>query len=153
MSGPLDHSPADIIRRLLIRLGHGTLPTDSGNWPIYIAILPSKPDKLLVVTDTAGIQQGNFHIGEAQESHGIQVTVRSTDHENGFQKAREIAVALDEVTNTTIGLSGPTGTGTTDYTIYSITKVSGPLPLGTETPESKRRLFTINSRVALVQSP
>src|SRR5688572_21893255 len=39
--GPLAHSPADILRHLLIDLGYGETPPEPGNqatWPIFVSV-------------------------------------------------------------------------------------------------------------------
>ena len=97
MSGSLVHSPADIIRTLLVDLGLGTLPEDSGSWPIYLANTPDSPDSTITVTDTASRKTGRTQFdGQIQEHHGFQVAIRDANHKDGYEKADAIKVALDE---------------------------------------------------------
>lgn len=148
MSGSLTHSPANIIRYLLISEGLGTLPTDSGSWPVYYSNEPGTPDSVITLYDTAGRIDGHSQIdGRVIEHHGIQVRVRCANPENGYAKARAIAVALDE----DVSFSGVT-ISTSTYTVYAVTRSSDVLSLGKETPTSKRNLFTVNATVALRQT-
>lgn len=150
MPGTLTHSPADVIRRLLIQLGHGTTPEDSGEWPIYVATEPDSPDNAITLYDTAGINQGDHMIdGERQEKHGFQVRIRGWDHTTGYTKAREIAVGMDQnVDRTSATVPDSTGAGVS-YTVWSITRSSDVLSLGRDTPQSKRHIFTINAVTSL----
>lgn len=153
MSGSLSHSPADVVRKLLIDLGFGTDPDDSDDWPIYIAREPNAPDSVITIYNTAGVKEGRVMIGgEIQEHHGIQIRLRDNDHQNGFIKARELAVALDEsVALNSVSLDDIVGTGTSVYKVYAISRTSGPLAAGRE-PSSERNIFTINATVALLQT-
>jgi hypothetical protein len=154
MSGPLTHSPADVLRRLLISLGHGTAPSADGLWPIYTGTLPDSPDSALLITDTAGISQGRFqNDGETQESHGIQILVRDGKSTDGFEKARAVGVALDEsIRLNSVTLADNTGTGNSTYLVYMAGTRSGPFAIGQEKPGSKRHLFTINALMKLRQT-
>lgn len=154
MSGPLTHSPADILRRLLISLGHGTAPSDDGLWPIYTGTLPDSPDSAVLITDTAGTSEGRRqHDGETQEKHGIQILLRDGNRPDGFEKARAIGVALDtSIRLDTVTLANNTGTGDSTYLIYMVGTRSGPFALGQEKPGSKRYLFTINALMKLRQT-
>ena len=148
MSGTLTHSPADVVRNLLIGLGFGTTPSDAGSWPIYVASEPNTPDSVITVFDTVGTDSGReMVLGERQEHHGIQIRIRDAEHADGYTKARVIAVALDEtIVNNTSNVSS------TGYTVYAITRTSDVLAIGKETPTSKRSIFTINALVALRQN-
>ena len=147
MSGSLTHSPADIIRQLLTDLGQGTLPSATTDWPIYFSQEPNSPDEVITIYDTTGIKNGRTMVdGEVHEHHGFQVRIRAGQYATGFTKARAIAIAMDEsVRNTTVTLDAST------YKVYSITRVSGPLSIGTDVPTSKNDLFTTNAVAAIRQ--
>ncbi len=153
MSGSLEHSPEDIIRNLIIDLGHGTAPSAGGSWPVKVAQEPNEPDSVITVYGTAGVLQGKFQIdGEVQEHYGIQIRVRDARHYSGYGKANDIAVGLDAVLNQVVEVGTDAGTGgSTNYTVYAVSRRSGPLAIGTE-PESKRRIFTINVVCAIRQA-
>lgn len=156
MSGSLTHSPADVIRNLIIDLGdgtaHGSGSTPVGDWPVYVGQEPNSPDSLITCYDTAGETQGKTQIdGQVQERYGVQIRVRDANFHDGQKKAREIAVALDPVTLTSVEVGEDAGTGGDTYLVMNVTRRSGPLSLGKNVTTSKLNLFTINVVVALQQ--
>lgn len=146
MPGLLQHSPAAIVRRLLINKGAGTDPTDKQAWPVFDSGEADKPDSAITVYDTEGHLQGREMIeGETHDFHGIMVQVRAAGHSAGYAKARAIAVLFDKsIYWNTIDI------GTSKYTIQSIGRTSDVLALGKE-PGTKRNLFTINALATLRQ--
>ncbi len=153
MSGSLTHSPADVIRNLIIDLGDGTAPSDAGAWPVYVGSEPNAPDNLITCYDTAGEIQGHSQIdGEVQEDYGVQIRVRGDDFHGGQAKARAIAVALDAATLKVVRVGDVAGTGDETYIVMSATRRSGPLSLGKDVTTSKLNVFTINYTVAMQQS-
>ena len=146
MPGILKHSPANILRWLLIDLNLGTNPASGGSWPIFTESEPNTPDDCLSIYDTAGAQNGRTGPdGERQEHHGVQIRVRAGVAKAGFLKARTLALALDS----TIYQDGIVVEGTS-YQVQNTTRTSDVLPLGKE-PTSKRSLFTINSLISVRQ--
>ncbi len=151
MSGTLAHSPADVVRHLLVDLGGGVLgggavPWTGGAWPIYVSSEPDDPDSVITIFDTAGITQGRIFQGEIQEHQGFQVRVRDANHVDGYTKANALAVLLDESSdrvNVTFA--------STNYFVHAITRTTGVLVLGKNVPIDKRNVFTINAIVALRQ--
>lgn len=145
MSGSLTHSPAEIIRQLLVDLALGT---DDGTWPVKFATEPNSPDNVITVYNTAGRSDGRVQNGgERQEHHGFQVRIRSTSEAVGYTRARLIAVALDEsVLLTTVTVSSST------YLIQSISRTGDILSLGKNHPETNLNLFTINALASLRQT-
>lgn len=152
MTGALTHSAAVIIQQLLIDLGLGTDPGDDDDWPVYAYRAPDTPDEMISVHNTTGIHQGRLQInGEVVERYGFNIAIRDNVPETGYEKARAIAVALDESVNLrTVTITEVVGTATQAYTVYSISRASGPIDAGRE-PTSGRNLFTINATVALKQ--
>lgn|SRR3990167_993558 len=142
--GPLIHSPADVLRRVLITLGHGVNPPLT-TWPIYAAGEPNTPDNCITVYDTEGRNDGRSMIdGEQWEHYGVQVRIRSTTHKVGYAKAQAIAEALDQEIYDEVETID-----TTTYLLHSVSRTSRVLALGKDTPNSKRTLFTINALVSL----
>lgn len=144
MSGTLVHSPADIIRRLLIQKSLGAAPP-STSWPIYATNEPDSPDNVVTVYDTDGVGHGRTGPDrERQEHHGIQIRIRSTTPDGGYAKARAIAVACDSaISYDTVVIGAQT------YQVQVVTRTGDVIPLGKEVAASKRSLFTINAIVAL----
>ena len=150
MSGLLDHSPADIIRYLLINLGHGCDPevgTNPGEWPIYVSMEPSSPDDVITVFGTTSVHQGRTQVdGEVQEREGIQIRVRCTNYPDGYEKIEQISIALDEdLYGTGVTIDNAT------YLVHAWSRTSGPIELGKQVPQTKRELFTLNGTITVKQ--
>lgn len=144
MAEALNHSPADVIRRVLIALGQGADPPATP-WPVYSSFEPGSPDNIITTFDTTGRDHGRTAPdSERQVHHGVQVRVRANSHGAGFQKARQIALALDGIYQYTITISGKT------YLLHSFNRTSEVVVIGKESPESRRSVFTVNGLVALM---
>lgn len=144
----LTHSPADIIRYLLVGLGGGVLPSAGGDWPIYVSQEPTTPDNVITLYNTAGIKDGRLMpTGEVQEHPGVQIRVRATDDNTGWTKAEALAILLDETV-----LINQVNISTSVYIVYSVSRSPGPLVLGKEVADSKRDLFTINITTSIRQT-
>lgn len=154
MPGFLYHSPARIIAELLIGAGYGTDPerTIGGAWPIFVGREPDGPDEIIKVSFTQGKDFGDTADNERQEWYGIQIMVRANTEEEGFYKIQRIALFLDQVHRTLVDITQieAVGTGTTEYILNGITRTSNVLPLGTESLQSQRQLFTVNA-VAVIR--
>lgn len=140
-----DHSPADIIRHLLVNQDQGILPENwngvsRDEWPISCnAVLPN-PDRTIATIDTEGNDEGSFQWdGDLQGQNGVQFQIRADTFQQGWRKVNllfnftskgvyDVRVDIDETT----------------YLVHSITPTSDALPIGNETPTSKRQLFTLN---------
>lgn len=142
MPGILVHSPARIIRQLLVDLGLGSLPATGGiqaQWSIFVDNEPASPNEVITVTDTTGITFRKDAYGNRNEHHGFQVKVRGGTHEIAWEKANAIANALDQVTdNELVTISA------VEYCVASIKRPSPVIRMGPE-PGSTRRLFSINA--------
>lgn len=149
MPGPLTHSPADIVSRLLIQLGLGTEPPVApalpGLWPVYTANEPDSPDNCITVYDTAGIAGPRTNPdGERSEYEGIQVRIRGATYPAGWAKAKSIAVALDETI-----LEEYLSFESSAYLIHHLVR-NNVLSLGNP-PDSNRYLFSINAVLSVRQ--
>ena len=144
MSGALTHSPADIVRNLLINLGLGTTPSVSGSWHIYSDLEPGTPDSVITVYNTTSVIHGRrMTDGETNEHHGILIRIRDANPKSGYTKSRAIARSLDvDVFLNTVVFDSST------YTIQSISR-NDVFSIGKERPTSRRNLFTINAICAL----
>lgn len=134
------HSPADVIRQLLVSAGQGTEPEANGSWPAFSAGESDSPDNALFVRDTEGLDFGRAMFdGERQQFRGFQVTVRARTHDVGKVKAEALATYFDEtVYDDEVALDG------TGYVVHAVTRTSDVMYLGKEKPESARSLFVIN---------
>lgn len=151
MPGSLSHSVANVVAQLLVDLDHCTAPASDGSWPVYATREPDRPDDCVTVYNTTGIIGGrDTPTNERAEYNGFQVRIRGNDHETAYAKALAIALAFDSsVSKKTVTVSDRTGTGTSQYTVWSIKRTSDVLSLGAETPTSRRSVFTLNATISL----
>lgn len=148
MPGPLQHSPADIVRQLLIDSGWARDFVDEDtSWAVFEGAEPDLPDDCVTVYDTTGIDHGREGVaGERAESHGFQVRVRSKVKTDGFSKVREIAVGFDESVYLVV-----VHVDDVAYQVQSVKRVGEPAFIGYDAPRSKRSVFTLNSYISLRQ--
>lgn len=132
--------PADVVRQLLINLGLGGVLTAA--WPVFSAFLPEDPDNAICVYDTPGVLDGRLmRTGEQIEHPGVQVRVRGLGYRETFQKAANIALALDAQMPVEITFTDPA----TVVTIKNISRSGAVMPLGMEEGTRRRYNFTINA--------
>lgn len=122
MTGQMHHMPCDVIRQLIINLDLGTDPDDDLAWPVYAAHLPEMPDNAVCVYDTQGRQFGRDHnSGTTLENYGIQILVRCNNVVDGYKKAKNIMLALDnDVARDEVELEDDT------YLVHAVTR-TGPV--------------------------
>lgn len=140
------HSPAQVLRQLLVDLGYGSDPPLSGiapSWAIYATNEPPDPDETICIVDTIGLNGGRLANGEiAAPRPGVQVRVRSREHIAGWQRAYAIQQALAlEIYQKVVHL------GTANYLVWAIVNIGNILP--SREPDSNRRIFTINPLMVL----
>lgn len=143
----MNHSPADIVRTLLIAKGVGTDP-DSANpvWPIFADREPTSPDNVITVYNTPGRYNGRVMQGEVQGPEGIQVRIRAANSAKGWLKADEVHTMMAEGV-----LRDIVTIGAARYLVQAISRIGDVLPLGKESPTSQRNIFTINAVVTVTQ--
>lgn len=149
MSGLLSQPPSNVIQQMMIDLSLGVSPSSKplGSWPVYYSNEPSEPDNCLTVFDTEHVSDGRMMMdGEVNEHYGIQVKVRSSLFSSGNAKASTIATQFDSVLRRSVTITESSGVGSTlyHYLVHSLSRVSGPLHLGTQVDISRLHLFTIN---------
>ena len=141
-----DHSPADIVRWLMVRAGVGTDPTVSGAWPVWVSKEPTTPDNLIKVSDTQGVDGSRSMVdGDQIAWNGFQVMVRAVDHPTGWQKVNAIRTAFLTDANfkrTVVTVEGQR------YAVQAVVRVGQVIPLGEEKPVSSRNLFTLNAMLS-----
>lgn len=148
MAGSLSHSPADVIRRLLIALGAGSDPDAAvlGVWPVYVDLEPPAPDNVLTVYDTTPRVHGRTHpVGTTQLHYGVQVRIRATTTAVGWTKGNAITEVFDGM------YQDPITVGGTLYHVHAVHH-SGIIRVGKDSPTTKRSLFTINALTVLKQA-
>jgi hypothetical protein len=145
MSGPMNHSPADVLRNVLVGLSVGTLPNANSTWPISVDNELDTPDNTITVYDVGGRDAGrDMPTGHRTEYPGIQVRVRAKDFTTGYVKAQAIGIVLDQTINSTsITIEG------SSYTITCFHRSSNVISLGKDQPTTRRNLFTINGTMTI----
>lgn len=139
----LGHSPAYVLRTLLIELGVAVEPiigNETTSWQAFTSNEPDLPDDCITTTDTAGRLDGRLAIsGETVEHYGVQIKIRSSVFHDGWQKANEISTVLDDsVYQEALVIDS------SQYLIHAVTKSGGIANLGRDRPNGNRSLFTLN---------
>jgi len=137
----MNHTPAQVVRQLLINLGLGTA---TGTWPIHHSVLPPQPDDCIAVIDTEPFLFGRSHVtGQTLMIRGIQVMVRSANVVEGYRKCKDINVAFDEdVYRDEVTIEDSI------YLVQAISRLTAEIPIGWD-ETSKRRLYSTNVRVSV----
>ncbi len=154
----LRHSPAEVVRQLLVDEGlctdHGPALEAAAPWPAYATNEPDNPDDCVTVFDTQGQDDGRvMSDGQLQQHYGVQVRVRSASHGpvGGWRKAREIRTGLSkEVYRQDVTVTDEDGTASR-YMVHALTRIGMVLPIGRDKPSSHRDVYTINMTVVVVQ--
>ena len=141
------HTPADIIRELLIDKECGSSPDDMNNhpWPIFVAREPSTPDQNITVYNTQGVNHGRVQpTGEVIQHCGFQCLIRSFDTDIGYGKAEQIRVVLNEDVNRELVLIHRLGQADQEYIVQSCSQKSQINSLGKDRTNLDCYLFTLN---------
>lgn len=142
----MTHSPAHIIRQMLVDLGIGSDPdlATLGDWPCYDGAEPENPDDVITIYDTTGLQDGRAMFdGELLQHHGVQARIRGQDAPTAWAKADAVQTAFAQTVydeRVTIGANS--------YFVLCLGKISQVLAVGRE-PNSRRSVFTINAVAAI----
>lgn len=144
------HSPAQIIQEMLLNLGYGVRSNDGiaadSTYTIYATALPDSPDGVIVVYDTQGLDFGRTTPdSERQQHYGVQILVRGSRYQETYAMCQRMGLSLDTVYSQSVQVISPTAT----YLVHAVTRTGTVLPLGTDSPKSKRRLFTINATASI----
>lgn len=152
----LDHSPADIVRWLLVAksLGSAWNASPQLTWPVYAAGEPPKPDNVITIYDTTGISHGSVMTdGELQGHYGFQIMVRALDHPTGFAKANRIRATLAQsVDDVTVSIPHLTAAGSALYVVQNIAQIGDVISLGANVPNEKTFRFSLNAVVNVDQT-
>lgn len=125
----LTHSPAEILQQLLINKLEATDPADGLDWPVFVSVLPTRPENVLTCNDSDGRTQGRLQYSGKVPTHpGIQILLRSSNPNTGFAKLCSIGVTLTRsVVRELVTVEG------VDYTVHSLTQIGEVRSLGRET--------------------
>jgi hypothetical protein len=134
-------SPADIIYHFLTQS-----LSDPGQ--LFVAFFPDVPDEAVSIYDTAGKLDGRMmRTGEQIEHYGVQIQVRGKVYSETFDRARSIALLLDQVKKESIAVES-----SEVYVLHNVSRSGAIIPVGIETVNDRRRhLFTINMTITISQ--
>lgn len=144
----MTHSPAEIIRQLLLELGYVTLPESSEDWPCYVSSMPQGegvPNDVVCVTDTAGVQRTRTLNGRNHVAYGIQVRSRSLDYSSAYQRVSQIAEEFESVHRKFIMV------GDTVYWIDAIYQSGPAISMGQD--EQRLANCSLNITMSLLDVP
>ncbi len=154
----LDHSPPDILRWLLVRLGLGTDFRLNAAWPVHVAHEPDKPDSVITIYNGSGTDDGSVMQGELQGHYGFQIRIRAANHPTGWAKANTIRATLAEgvpasgQVGTLVVIDTPSSIGTKQYVVQNIAKLGDVIDLGVNVANEKTVLFTLNGVINVDQT-
>lgn len=140
----LTHTPAEIIRKAIVDLGYGTMPSAGQAWPASVFTEAASPDNFITVYNTTGrllarIQQ----TGEWEGSKAVMVRVRGQTPALASQKVEAIAAAFDQVfTLRSVTIAGRT------YLVHVVSRTGDPIDNGKE-PGGSRWIYTLNALVTI----
>lgn len=138
------HSPADITRHLLVNLGIGSLPGSDAEWPIYVGQQSNQPDNMMALFDRQGTNDGrSMTDGEVWGHNGIQMVLRSVSHPEGWAKIGQVVETLSRQSLVEVSISSHV------YLVWCFARIGDVLPLGKESPNSSRLLFSLNFLLSL----
>lgn len=143
----MDHSPAYIISEYLIGKGLLIIPGDSGDWPVYVGSLPDGNDidnEIVGCMDTTPVKDGRImSSGENIFHYGVQLVLRSTVYNTGWEKIEGLKSELELVNRNTVIISS------ISYRLDNITLSTGIVNIGQEEGSKRRELFSLNFIVTL----
>lgn len=148
----LERSPSEVVQQLLIDGGVCTEGGQGGAWPAFATSEPDDldglADEIVVTYDTQGIDDlRTMNDGKLYAHHGVQVLVRAATHGRGYGKASAIRAYLSESVRQTY----TTVAGDARYLVHAVTKIGDVIPIGRDSPTSKRLMFTVNVTVAMTK--
>lgn len=116
------HSPADILRNLMVNLGTCSLPTSNAEWPCYLDYYPVDPIQVIVFTDTKAKRGGRImRTGEVYDFPGVQAFIRSSDQQLAWRKCFLLCAMFDSIVSQIVPI------GDNSYVLENVSKQLGPI--------------------------
>ena len=142
----MSQSNAYILSEHAINMGWLTRPSEKGEWPVYVGLLPDgtgDPDDAVAYYDTAGILHGkSLKDGEVFKHSGLMVHVRSPDYLNAYDKADDLSNKLSALARVKAEIQGEM------FLIQSVTLTSDIAFMGISEVRNRRK-FSFNAIVSL----
>lgn len=146
----MNHSPAYIMSQFFIDEGIVIDPQDSGDWPIYVGVLPDDEnvkDDIVACMDTEPLKDGRlFDNGENIWHFGFQIMIRAINYNTAYDKADELSISCESIDRDEITI------GSTTYRLDNVSQTTGIIGLGQEDSSRRRQLFSVNFLVTLKET-
>lgn len=137
-------SPASIIASYLVSQAIVTVPSADSDWPMWISFIADTPDNATGIYNTPSTKDGRIlSSGSVIQHYGVEILLRATNEEVGWQKCNTIAGQLDSIDNTQV-----VGTNNT-YTVHNVTRIANINSIGLEQGTKRRNLFSMNFSVSI----
>lgn len=147
MSLVMAHSPADIIRNMLIALGIGTEPVDEGAWPVSAYSEKDTPDAVITVYNTPGVVDGKTGAtNDIFEHYGYQIRVRATKNPTAAVKIYQMDQTLGDVLMQQVNVDDKV------YIVCAVVRKGAIVDGGKESPTSQRNFYTLNAVSAIYRT-
>ena len=130
-----------IVANYLIGVASFSTPGGVGTWPLYKNSMPEVTVNCGCLYDTTPVGEGKTMAGSYTQHYGLQLGVRATVCDDGYEKLDTVATALDLVHNATVAIGGDT------YTILSFTRATSIILL--EQDEKRRYIHELNLVVSI----
>ena len=138
----MNHSPAEIMAKVLRDEGIFNAH-DSAVWPLWISFLPDTKAQGAALYDTSPERDTRVLAdGKSYWAWGLQLLVRSSGYQAGWQKAVEAATHFDTYGNEIVVMSEETDAD--EYHVDSIQLTTKVLPLGTDS-DTQMQMFSLNA--------
>lgn len=152
----MNHAPSEIIANLLVNANKAVfdpLQATGLKWPVFMAIVPDSPDKLITVYDTMGIKDGRLETGETIVHPGWQIMTRSLFPQSSYRMADMLFQWSDVVVNANVTMQAKTvDSMVIPLTVYQVIGLFKTGPILTAGQDEKRRfLFTLNGTTTIKQ--
>jgi hypothetical protein len=135
----LTDTPAAVLANYVTGLALMTVPSANGSWPLYISNMPDAPNNLGAIYNTTPSKDArSMEGGGIIQHYGVQIGIRCSVEETGWDKCNVLAGQLAAVHNAETILNGDT------YTIHNVSIIGGVNSLGKETGTKRRNMFTMN---------
>lgn len=160
MAGAIAYSQARIVQQLMIDSAQGSDPMHLPikPWPCYASNEPPDQDEIEIVYDTAGQEDGRDMItGQTFVHHGVQVLFRGPDHDKMWMQAnavknwmmRGVRMATATIKNGSAAYNPALGAHS--FLIWCFSKIRLIDVKGTQSPNTKRSVCSLNALVAIQQ--
>lgn len=144
----MTHTPAHIMREVLINHGEAYLPPDGvgSDWPVYVGSLPITGDRAIALYNMTGNLEGRYmSTGETVDHPQVHFSVRGRNDVQASEKLLGLMEMADTISREAVSLDGK------DYTVQAVHRRTGILSFGEE-PERQRNVVAFNAIVTILEN-